>query len=85
LAASGNDLLTSEEIAQLVQTYQAEMQKAADDLEFERAAQCRDRVLLLKDMQLGLKPASRVLLAAPAPAKEEAPRPRRYAGRRRRR
>jgi excinuclease ABC subunit B len=85
LAASEDDTLSAEEIAQLIQTYQADMQGAADELEFERAAQCRDRVLLLKDMQLGLKPASRAKLAAPAPAKEEASRPRRYAGRRRRR
>jgi excinuclease ABC subunit B len=34
-------------------------------MEFEKAAQARDRILLLKDMDLGLKPPSRSLLAAP--------------------
>ena len=35
---------------------------AADDMEFEKAAELRDKVLLLKDMDLGLKPPSRSLL-----------------------
>ncbi len=62
------------------------MHKAADDMEFERAAELRDRVLLLKDMDLGLKPPSRSLLEAGA-QREERPQPRRRAagrGRKRR-
>jgi excinuclease ABC subunit B len=34
-------------------------------MQFEKAAGFRDRILLLKDMDLGLKPPSRSLLAAP--------------------
>ena len=43
-------------------------------MEFEKAAELRDRILLLKDMDLGLKPPSRALLKAPAQAgrREEA-------------
>ena len=41
------------------------MQHYADEMEFEKAAEMRDRILLLKDMELGLKPPSRALLAAP--------------------
>ncbi len=37
----------------------------ADETEFEKAAIERDRLLLLRDMDLGLKPASRALLKEP--------------------
>jgi excinuclease ABC subunit B len=51
------------------------MQRAADEMEFEKAAGFRDRIVLLKDMELGLKPPSRSLLKAPPSAKGEAPKP----------
>ena len=57
-------------------------------MEFERAAELRDRVLLLKDMDLGLKPPSRSLLETgvqreEGPARREdgpGPAPRRQRG-----
>jgi excinuclease ABC subunit B len=60
-----------------------DMQAAADEMEFERAAEIRDRLLLLKDMELGLKPASRMLLSQPL--KKEEPQRARKAGQARRR
>jgi excinuclease ABC subunit B len=41
------------------------MQRAADEMQFEQAAEFRDRIVLLKDMDLGLKPPSRALLKTP--------------------
>jgi excinuclease ABC subunit B len=74
MAAEGeNDLLIPKEIKRLIEQYTQDMQRAADEMEFEKAASYRDRILLLKDMDLGLKPPSRALLAAPvkpADAKE---------------
>ena len=84
--AAEDELLTAEEILRLTREYSAEMHKAADDMEFERAAELRDKVLLLKDMDLGLKPPSRSLLETGA-QREERPQPRRRAagrGRKRR-
>ena len=46
------------------------MHRAADEMEFERAAELRDKVLLLKDMDLGLKPASRSVLETGVPREE---------------
>jgi excinuclease ABC subunit B len=71
-ADAENDLLIPKEIKRLIEEYTKDMQRAADEMEFEKAAACRDRILLLKDMDLGLKPPSRTLLAAPAkPADKE--------------
>ncbi len=74
VAADGaNDLLIPKEIKRLIEEYTKDMQRAADEMEFEKAAQFRDRIVLLKDMDLGLKPPSRALLAAPAkPAEPQA-------------
>ncbi len=47
------------------------MEQAADDMEFEQAAQWRDRVLVLKEMDLGLKPPSRARVNSAAPEKTE--------------
>ncbi|HEY1416726.1 MAG TPA: helicase-related protein, partial [Myxococcaceae bacterium] len=60
--AAEDELMTAEEITRLTKEYSAEMHRAADEMEFERAAALRDKVLLLKDMDLGLKPPSRSLL-----------------------
>jgi excinuclease ABC subunit B len=66
VAADGaNDLLAPKEIKRLIEEYTKDMQRAADEMEFEKAASFRDRIVLLKDMDLGLKPPSRTLLAAP--------------------
>ncbi|RKG84623.1 excinuclease ABC subunit UvrB [Corallococcus terminator] len=69
MAAEGeNDLLEAKEIKRLIGEFNQEMLKAADDMQFEKAAEFRDRVQLLKDMDLGLKPPSRSLLRAPPKA-----------------
>jgi excinuclease ABC subunit B len=56
-------LLTSEELKKLMKEAEAEMGDAASKMEFERAALFRDRLLLLRDMDLGLKPPQRALLS----------------------
>ncbi|WP_224245865.1 excinuclease ABC subunit UvrB [Hyalangium gracile] len=73
-ADAANDLLIPKEIKRLIEEFTKDMQRAADEMEFEKAAQFRDRILLLKDMDLGLKPPSRALLAAPVkPAEKDVP------------
>ena len=79
-AAEGgaDDALAPADIKKLIAESTKEMQQAADEMEFERAAQLRDRIVVLKDMDLGLKPPSRALLAGTAAKKddeEEAPKP----------
>ncbi|NTX04079.1 excinuclease ABC subunit UvrB [Myxococcus sp. CA040A] len=75
MAAEGeDDLLEAKEIRRLVKEFTEEMQRAAESMEFEKAAEYRDKVQLLKDMDLGLKPASRFLLKGPTKAPDEAPK-----------
>ncbi|MFP2958295.1 excinuclease ABC subunit UvrB [Myxococcus sp. 1LA] len=76
MAAEGeDDVLQPKEIKRLIEEFTKDMLAAADEMQFEKAAEYRDRVQLLKDMDLGLKPASRSLLRAPAKAAEaEAPK-----------
>ena len=59
------DVLSPEDVKRLIGETGREMQRAADDLDFETAAQRRDTLLLLKEMDLGLKPRSRAALATP--------------------
>jgi excinuclease ABC subunit B len=47
--------------------YTARMRSASSDLDFETAAWLRDRLALLKDMELGLRPPARALLEAIQP------------------
>jgi len=89
-SADGEDeLLTKEQIQELIEEYTRRMQEAADQMEFESAADFRDKLLVLKDMDLGLKPPSRALVQATRAKKQEQgkelPRYRRGAGNRRRR
>ncbi|NVI97873.1 excinuclease ABC subunit UvrB [Myxococcus sp. AM009] len=76
MAAEGeDDVLQPKELKRLIEEFTKEMLAAADEMQFEKAAEYRDRVQLLKDMDLGLKPASRSLLRAPAKGAEaEAPK-----------
>ncbi|GEN08616.1 Excinuclease ABC subunit B [Myxococcus fulvus] len=72
MAAEGeDDVLPSKEIKRLIEEFTQDMHRAAESMEFEKAAEYRDKVQLLKDMDLGLKPASRSLLKGPAKAKED--------------
>jgi excinuclease ABC subunit B len=73
-AAEGGDrLLSKEEIRDLISEFTRSMRQAADEMEFERAAELRDKLTLLKEMELGLQPASQALLEAPQ-RREEKPR-----------
>jgi excinuclease ABC subunit B len=53
LAAEGAEY-RPEQIPEIVGALEQEMKEAAQALEFEKAAQLRDRILALKDLQLGL-------------------------------
>ncbi len=60
----GPELLTRQEIQKLLKEYSANMQAAADEMEFEKAAEWRDKVLALKEMDVGVRPPSRSALGA---------------------
>jgi excinuclease ABC subunit B len=82
-AEPGKDLIEAAELKALIAATEKKMVKLADDTEFEKAAVERDRLLLLRDMDLGLKPASRALLAEPKEQMQQRPmgkraQPRKY-------
>ena len=56
------ELLTRDEIQRLIREYSASMQAAADEMEFEKAAEWRDKVLALKEMDIGVRPPQRSTL-----------------------
>jgi excinuclease ABC subunit B len=73
-ADSANDVLEPKELKRLIGELTQDMIHYADQMQFEKAAELRDRIQLLKDMELGLKPPSRSLLKAPLkPADEKKP------------
>ncbi|MFT3707290.1 MAG: excinuclease ABC subunit UvrB [Archangium sp.] len=59
---SGALVLSKEDIAKLIKETEGAMVKFADDMEFEKAAVQRDRLLTLREMDLGVKPALKSLL-----------------------
>jgi excinuclease ABC subunit B len=69
-ADSGAVVLSKKEIADLIKKSESQMMAFADEMEFEKAAVERDRLVLLRDMDIGVKPAIKSLLAD---AKEEKP------------
>ena len=75
-----------EEIAKLIKQTEKQMMAFADEMEFEKAAAERDRLVILKEMDLGTKPPSRALLAAPdekdRKATQRKAQPRKYRRRR---
>ncbi|MFZ5441935.1 MAG: excinuclease ABC subunit UvrB [Myxococcota bacterium] len=58
-------VLSKAEIAELIKKTEAQMMAWADEMEFEKAAVERDRLVLLREMDLGVQPALKSLLAAP--------------------
>jgi excinuclease ABC subunit B len=83
-AEAGGDVMTPDEVRKLIGEYGKKMQAAADGMEFEHAAQLRDQVLLLKEMDIGLKPPSRFALEQVRPGEQQRPKrqPQRYRHRR---
>ncbi len=61
-AESAETYMSKEEIHRLAELYSTEMKKAAANMEFEKAAELRDKMLVLKDMDLGLKPPVKSLV-----------------------
>jgi excinuclease ABC subunit B len=55
VAADDGAEYAPEQIPAIVAELEAEMRRAAEELEFEKAAQLRDRVQGLKDLQLGVR------------------------------
>ncbi len=55
LVAERPERYVPEEIPRLVQQLKKEMKRAADNLEFEKAAELRDRIRELEERELGLK------------------------------
>lgn len=53
IAADGAEY-QPDQIPKIVEELEREMKKAAQSLEFEKAAQLRDRIVAMKDLQLGL-------------------------------
>ncbi len=73
IAAEGEEVyLSKDELAKLTREAEEEMRGAARALEFEQAAKLRDRLMLLKEMDLGLKPAVAALLDPADGAKPQA-------------
>ena len=70
--------MTKDELARQLDETGKEMAKASDALDFERAALLRDRLLVLKDMDLGLKPPLRSLLEVRPAAEEPKGQPKRF-------
>ncbi len=58
-------LFTKDELARLIKETEKRMMALADDMAFEKAAVERDRLVLLREMDLGVKPALASLLEAP--------------------
>jgi excinuclease ABC subunit B len=67
-AEAGAVVLSKAEITQLIKKSEQLMIAYADEMEFEKAAVERDRLVVLKEMDMGLKPALKSLLSD---AKEE--------------
>jgi excinuclease ABC subunit B len=55
LAADDGAEYAPEQVPAIVEELEREMKKAAEELEFEKAAQLRDRIMALKDLQLGVR------------------------------
>jgi len=80
-------VLSKAEIVELIRQTERSMMALADQMEFEKAAVERDRLVLLREMDLGVKPALRSLLLEPKEKQDQRPmgrksQPRKYRRRR---
>ncbi len=55
LVAEGSAKYAADEITRLIQQLKKEMKRAADNLEFEKAAEARDRLRELEEREIGLR------------------------------
>ncbi|MEW5738323.1 MAG: excinuclease ABC subunit UvrB [Myxococcota bacterium] len=86
-ADPGAVVLSKGEIAELIKKTEAQMMAFADEMEFEKAAVERDRLVILREMDLGVKPALKSLLGEAKEKQEQRPlgrkaQPRKYRRRR---
>ncbi|MGV3623433.1 MAG: excinuclease ABC subunit UvrB [Archangium sp.] len=78
-ADAGAVVLSKQEIAELIKKTESSMMAFADEMEFEKAALERDRLVLLKEMDIGVKPALKSLLSEPKEEKSQRKaQPRKY-------
>ena len=70
--------LSKDDIKRLMDETGKAMTDAAEALDFEKAAVMRDKLLVLKDMDLGLKPPLPGLLEVRPPAEEQKSQPKRF-------
>ncbi|MER2560779.1 MAG: excinuclease ABC subunit UvrB [Myxococcaceae bacterium] len=88
MAADGGAVLfTKDEIRALISETEKRMMAYADEMEFEKAAAERDRLIVLKEMDIGVKPPMKTLLGDGKEKQEQRPmgrksQPRKYRRRR---
>jgi excinuclease ABC subunit B len=70
-ADTAADLMSKDQIGELMKETTRKMVELADEMEFEKAAVERDRLTLLKEMDIGVKPPLRSTLAGPKPKQEQ--------------
>ncbi len=68
---AGAEVLSKEQIAQLIKKTEKAMMALADEMEFEKAAVERDKLVLLREMDIGVKPPVLALLEASAKEKQD--------------
>jgi excinuclease ABC subunit B len=84
MAAEGaNALLTKDEVRDLIRDTEKRMMAFADEMEFEKAAAERDRLVVLREMDIGVKPPLRTLVDEAKEKQEQRPmgrksQPRKY-------
>ncbi len=84
LAADGQaEVLTKEDVRRLIAETEKAMLALADEMEFEKAAVERDKLIILREMDLGTKPAVKSLLSGAKEKQEQRPmgrksQPRKY-------
>jgi excinuclease ABC subunit B len=64
-AEGANALLSKVEIAELIKKAEKQMMALADEMEFEKAAVERDRLVILREMDLGVRAALRSMMNEP--------------------
>ncbi len=82
-AEGGAALFTKDELRAVIRDTEKRMMSLADEMEFEKAAAERDRLIVLREMDLGVKPPVKALLGEATEKQEQRPmgrksQPRKY-------